>query len=161
MKPCITGPKLIEGTKLTELGLQRLPATTPRWVLECRDPQVENDDNALGRYLRLGIDEFQAHAGYLASKRKPWYALEQRSNMAILFTYMNRQRPRFIRNRAGAIPLNTFLIVEPKDGVDADTLCEALNAPKTVAQLERLRRNYGGGLWKLEPGEVASLRVSI
>jgi adenine-specific DNA-methyltransferase len=161
LKRCITGPKLVEGTELTNQDLEALPDTTPRWALECRAPQAEEGDDAIGRYLRWGMEELQAHTGYLARSRKPWYALEQRSNVAILFTYMNRQRPRFIRNSAGAVPLNTFLIVEPNDGVDPDALCDALNAPETLAQLEQLRRNYGGGLWKLEPSEVASLQVSL
>jgi hypothetical protein len=56
------------------------------------------------------------------SKRNPWYAPESRGECPILFTYFNRERPRFIRNTADALPLNNFLIVEPKLRVDADQL---------------------------------------
>ncbi len=161
LRPCITGPKLITGTELTAEDLTKLPDTAPRWAIECRRPEAEQEDTPLGVYLRYGKEELAVHAGYLASKRKPWYALERRDDVSILFTYMNRQRPRFIRNRAGAVPLNTFLIVEPKPGVDPDQLCDILNRSETIAQLEALRRNYGGGLWKLEPGEVSRLRVEL
>lgn len=154
---CITSPRLIDGLELTSRDLDTLDDEIPRWALECRDPGSEDSETSLGRYLRRGRDKLQAHAGYLASKRRPWYALERRVASPILFTYMNRQRPRFIRNRAEAVPLNTFLIVEPRDGVDVEQLWQALNSEAFLHQLQDERRAYGGGLWKIEPKELEAL----
>ncbi|MGH2715037.1 MAG: HsdM family class I SAM-dependent methyltransferase [Thermoleophilaceae bacterium] len=161
VRPCITTPRLVPGDELTRADLERLSDDLPRWVLNCHDRDAERRNDALGRYLRWGKDAHDAHAGYLASRRQPWYALERREASPVLFTYMNRQRPRFIRNRAAAVPLNTFLIVEPHDGIDADQLWRALKAEHLMRQLIRAKRNYGGGLWKIEPRELGDLRVRL
>ncbi len=161
LRPCVTTPRLVPGAELASTDLKRMPDDVPRWVLDCHDKQAERRDDAVGRYLRWGREAHQAHAGYLASHREPWYGLERRAESPILFTYMNRERPRFIRNQAAAVPLNTFLIVEPNDGVDADQLWRALNADHLMRQLVRARRNYGGGLWKVEPRELGELRVRL
>lgn len=159
LRPCVTSPRLIDGLEFDAERLSGLDDATPRWVLECHDPSAERADGPLGCYLRWGREELRANAGYLASKRTPWYGLERRGASPILFTYMNRQRPRFIRNRAGAVPLNTFLIVEPHDGIDADRLWAALNSHEFLEQLQEERRAYGGGLWKIEPKELEALRL--
>lgn len=161
LRPCIATPRLVSGDELTLHDLRRLPDEVPRWVLDYREPGAERRDDALGKYLRSGMSAHQAHAGYLASRREPWYALERRETSPILFTYMNRERPRFIRNRAGAVPLNTFLIVEPHEGANADQVWRALNAEHVMRQLVGARRNYGGGLWKLEPRELSDLRLRL
>jgi adenine-specific DNA-methyltransferase len=161
LRPCITTPRLIAGTELTGKAFDALDDDVPRWAINCHDPVAEHSDTPLGRYLRWGKGELNADQGYLARQRKPWFGLERRSDCPILFTYMNRQRPRFIRNHAAAVPLNTFLIVEPLEGVDADKLCGALNGAPFIAQLDGARRNYGGGLWKLEPKELGELHVDL
>lgn len=161
LRPAITSPRLVSGTELTRAILGSLPDDQARWVLDRRDPEAEKGDFPIARYLRWGRKHLQANSGYLASNRRPWYALEKRGDCPILFSYMNRENPRFIRNRAQAVPLNTFLIVEPKDGIDPDELCAALNSRFVLDQLTHDRRNYGGGLWKLEPREVEELRVEL
>lgn len=161
LRPAIVSPRLVPGTELTRAFLDALPDDQARWVLDRRDPEAETGDAPIARYLRWGRKHLQANTGYLASNRKPWYALEKRGDCPILFSYMNRENPRFIRNRAKAVPLNTFLIVEPEDGIDPDELCAALNSRFVLDQLTHDRRNYGGGLWKLEPREVEELRVEL
>lgn len=159
LRPCITTPRLVPGEELSLADLKRMPDDVARWVLDCHDNEAERRDDPLGLYLRWGKDELQAHQGYLASRREPWYGLERRAESPILFTYMNRERPRFIRNRAGAVPLNTFLIVEPHEGVNRDRLWLALNTEHVMRQFASVRRNYGGGLWKIEPRGLGELRV--
>ena len=161
LRPAIVSPRLVSGTELSRTFLNSLPDDQPRWALDRRDPEAEKGDTPIARYLRWGRKHLAAHTGYLASNRKPWYSLEKRGECPILFSYMNRENPRFIRNRAKAVPLNTFLIVEPKEGVDPDDLCAALNGRFVLDQLAHDRRNYGGGLWKLEPREVEELKVKL
>jgi hypothetical protein len=161
LRPAIVSPRLVSGTELTRSFLDALPDDQPRWVLDRRDAEAKKGRSPIARYLRWGRKHLNADSGYLASNRKPWYALEKRGDCPILFSYMNRENPRFIRNRAKAVPLNTFLIVEPKDGIDPDELCAALNSQFVRDQLAHDRRNYGGGLWKLEPREVEELKVEF
>src|SRR5262249_31731283 len=99
--------------------------------------------------------------GYLAARRKPWHRQEQRGASPILFTYFNRDAPRFVRNRCGAVPLNNWLIVEPADGIDADALFRSLQSESVQKQLLEGRRVYGGGLWKLEPSELQNVLVRL
>jgi adenine-specific DNA-methyltransferase len=157
--PCVTSPRLISGNELTAADLENMGDDVPRWLLNERDPAAEAGEDAIGRFLRWGKRVHKAHRGYLANTRTPWYALEQRAQSPILFTYMNRDRGRFIRNSAGAVPLNTFLIVEPGPGVDADELWALLLSPHIERQVRQVRRNYGGGLWKVEPRELGQVRV--
>jgi adenine-specific DNA-methyltransferase len=157
---CIASPRFVGGVELHTADLDGLANDVPRWLLSCRRPGADTADTALGRYLRWG-KELGAHESYLASHRKPWFALERRESSPILFTYMNRKRPRFIRNRAEAVPLNTFLIIDPVKGIDTDRLWEALNASRVLLRLREEGRSYGGGLWKLEPGELGQIRVRI
>jgi hypothetical protein len=157
--PCITTPRLIPADELSKADLEGLDPGVPRWVVNCRLPQAEATEDPLGRYLRWGKEELKVHEGYLASRRKPWYGLEERPRSPILFTYMNRRQPRFIRNRAEAVPLNTFLIIEPSGDVDADHLWRMLQGDHFMGQLDDAKRIYGGGLWKVEPRELSELRI--
>ena len=161
LRACIATPKVVADLEMTMAMLEQLPLRTRRWMLNTHDPDAEQRDDALGAYLRLGREEHAADGSYLAEHRRPWYGLEQRGPCPILFTYMNRSRPRFIRNRAGAIALNNFLIIEPHEDVEADTLWRALNRPAFLSQLEHSRRAYGGGMWKLERHELDQLRVQL
>lgn len=159
LRPCITSPRLLPGTVLRQADLDALPNAVPRWVLDRREPGAEAGDDALGRYLRWGRRRLKAHRGYLASRRSPWFALESRGSSPILFTYFNRARPRFVRNDAGAVPLNTWLIVEPNEGVSPDELFRVLTSAFVVGALEAGSRVYGSGLWKLEPSELEDVRL--
>jgi adenine-specific DNA-methyltransferase len=159
LRACITTPRLIPGLELTADTLAKLPPSTPRWALDCRHPDAETKNTPLGRYLRNGRAQ-GIPDGYLASRRRPWYALERRDACPILFTYFNRAAPRFIRNRTNALPLNTFLIIEPNDGVNADKLWIALNSTAIHPQLQAKRRDYAG-MWKLEPRELASIIITM
>lgn len=161
LRACVSSPRALPGVEFTAADFDALPDDIARWVIDNRYPEVEEADTPLGRYLRHGRNELDAAKSHLARSRKLWYGLEQRGDCPILFTYLNRERPRFIRNRAAAVPLNTFLIIEPHEGVDPDALCDALNSQAILDQFEASRRNYGGGLWKLEPGEVGKLRVPL
>lgn len=160
LRPCLTSPRVFTGTELTKEALESFDLDVPRWVLNKTDENAIYDDTPLGNYLRYGRDELKVHEGYLASKRKPWYAPEQRGDCPILFSYFNRARPRFVRNHVNAVPLNNWLIIEPKEGVDPDVLYEALTSKAAMAQLEERARVYGGGLWKLEPSELSEIRLN-
>jgi hypothetical protein len=62
--------------------------------------------------------------------------------------------------RAKAVPLNTFLMVEPLE-IDAEDLWRVLTSDHVMRQLHGARHSYGGGLWKVEPRELANVRIRI
>lgn len=160
LKRCITSPRAFAGLTLTKEAMDAFSDDVPRWLVDCNDAEEIERATALGRYLRRG-KRLGIHRGYLAAKRNPWHRLEQRPTAPILFTYFNRDAPRFVRNLAGAVPLNNWLIVEPNEDVDVDALFKALNGKSVREQLDERRRVYGGGLWKLEPSELDGVRVRL
>ncbi len=160
IRHCIASPRYVDGTEISIEMLQALPDDVPRWILHRFDPKVEDLTDALADYLRVGKAR-GIHERHLPRCRTPWFAPERRGECPILFTYLNRHRPRFVRNRAQAIPLNNWLIVEPAEGVDADELWKRLNAPEILARLEENARSYGQGLWKLEPSELTEISIML
>ncbi|MEM7566811.1 MAG: hypothetical protein AAF321_06215, partial [Pseudomonadota bacterium] len=70
---------------------------------------------------------------------------------------------RVVRNGVGALHLTAFHGLYPhrSDAGFVAALAEALRAPVVRAQTIALARDQGGGLGKLEPGDIARLRVPI
>lgn len=156
LRPCLSSPKHFADGDITQAVLDGLPDTVRRWLIDTADPEAVRAKTPLGVYLRRG-KRLKVHTGYLASSRALWYSQEQRPNTPIVFTYLNKRHPRFIRNQAGAVPLNNWLVIAPKDEVDPDELFAALTTTSVETQLREQARVYGGGLWKLEPSELEAV----
>ena len=142
-----------------------------QFVLDCRLPESEVEARypALWAYLQSGRPKVAAT--YLCSRRSPWYAQENRPPPPFLCTYMGRNlakrdKPfRFILNRSRATAANVYLLLYPKPAlarammVDPELgrrVWEFLNdIPATTLLGEG--RIYGGGLYKLEPAELANV----
>src|SRR5262249_29575760 len=125
------------------------------------------------RYLESGVRR-NVHTGYLASRRSPWYAQEERPAPPFLCTYMGRadngRKPfRFFWNQSQATAHNVYLLLYPKgalkEALDADPLLQA----EVYAALRRIDtdgfmgegRVYGGGLYKMEPKELAQVAADL
>ena len=158
LRPCAASPRWFTGEEIDDETLAALPWTAPRWLLH---PSRVRLGGPLERYLQRGA-RLGVHERHLVQQRvkagRPWWQVEADFAAPILFTYLNRSRPRFVRNRAGAIPLNNWLVIEPLTGIDPDGLFAAL---KQVSEgvLRANAREYGNGLWKLEPSELRQLPV--
>jgi adenine-specific DNA-methyltransferase len=155
LRPCAAAPRWFD-EEIDDETLAALPDRVPRWLLY---PSRARLGGPLERYLRragqLGVHE--RHLVKLRVKAgRAWWEVESDFAAPILFTYLNRSRPRFVRNRAGAIPLNNWLVIEPLNGVDPDVLFAALKEA-SEAVLRSDAREYGNGLWKLEPSELKRL----
>ncbi len=139
------------------------------WLLDCRLPeeQVRASYPRLWRYLAAGRDAIGRR--YLCSRRAPWYSQEAREPTPFLCTYMARGRrggaQRFIFNCSNAIGANTYLMLYPREAlarfVDGD-LARARRVWQVLAEIDTQAmvaagRVYGGGLYKLEPGELTGI----
>ncbi len=113
---------------------------------------------AVRRYLEKGEEMGLPRKPLLASRR-PWYKMESRAVPPIVFAYLGRRNARFIRNRAGVIPLTGFLCVYPRGGEpqQVETLWTVLRHPQTLANLRLVGKSYGGGAIKVEPRALERL----
>jgi hypothetical protein len=127
----------------------------------------------LWTYLEKGKAQ-GLHEGYLCSHRSPWYSQENRQPAPIVCTYIGRGdtkrgRPfRFILNDSRATVANVYLAMYP-----TPLLARAMKNDKTlirklwrvlntisIEQLLSEGRVYGGGMFKLEPKELANVDAS-
>ena len=126
------------------------------------DGRSKNDfPSAVREYLAYG-EERGVHEKSLVSTRRPWYKMETRTPPPILFAYLGRRNARFIRNRAGVVPLTSFLCVYPhRDDQDSvERLWQILQQPETIANLSLVGKSYGGGAIKVEPRSLERLPIS-
>jgi len=127
----------------------------------------------LWAYLEEGKEK-GIHEGYICSHRTPWYSQETRLPAPIVCTYIGRGdtkrgRPfRFILNNSRATIANVYLAMYPtpllaramkNDKTLIRHVWEVLNTISTE-QLLCEGRVYGGGMFKLEPKELANVDAS-
>jgi len=159
LQPCIASPRLFAADEIDEQAMAALPKSAPRWLLT---PARQWQHGPLARYLAHGI-ALGVLERYLVEQRvnagRPWWRVENNFKAPILFSYFNRRRPHFVRNRVGGVPLNNWLVIQPREGINYEALFAALREPAVRRRLEGDSRQYGNGLWKLEPSELKKLRL--
>ena len=172
LRPILPSPRYISGDVI-EADAQRLPTHARRlFLLDPRmdESEIERRYPALAAYLAEGRGR-GLHERYLCRTRKRWYDQEQREPAPIVCTYLGRVdsksgRPfRFIRNLSRATVANAYLAMYPTAALEArlannpgliDSIWKQLNAilPEDLMGEGRV---YGGGLYKLEPKELAKV----
>ncbi|HWW20610.1 MAG TPA: hypothetical protein VNZ06_07380 [Steroidobacteraceae bacterium] len=169
LRPILPGPKQLAADEILadERGYPRLPCRLV--IVDCPLPlaQVRARHPAFWRYLQSGLGGVSA--GYLCSRRSPWYSQESRQSTAFLCSYFARWRGerlhRFIFNHSRAIAANNYLMLYPRGELlqfIGGNLTRARAVWRELCNLkaESLRyagRSYGGGMYKLEPKELASV----
>ncbi|HEX2065347.1 MAG TPA: SAM-dependent DNA methyltransferase, partial [Candidatus Thermoplasmatota archaeon] len=165
LRPILVSPRFMEGATEVTPG-----DGLTRWLFSCSLPQEQVQERypQVWRFLQEGIER-GVPDGYLCKNRRYWYEQEARDPPLFFATYMGRgesERPfRFILNQAGAVATNSYLMVYAKPRVEevlrrqptaARRLWQALNdiAARDLLQAGRV---YGGGLFKLEPKEMANV----
>jgi adenine-specific DNA-methyltransferase len=150
-------------TKARELfdanGVLRDPAPLRRVI----DLPIDLDE--LPEAERSAVDQFLEHAkqnradeGYIARKRKAWWAVGLRHPAPILATYMARRPPAFVRNLAQARHINIAHGLYPREPL-TDTELTALSSFLSRSVAVSAGRTYAGGLTKFEPKEMERLLV--
>jgi len=171
LKPLLPPPRHVSQT-IIEGDDQGYPMLDPQLAVldtDLSERDVKRACPALWKYLKAGeaqgVDKL-----YLAGKRYPWYRQEQRPPAPFLSTYMGRVREngkpfRFFWNRSRAIATNVYLLLYPigplklaldKNPALIETTFELLQeiSGRTLVSEGRV---YGGGLHKLEPGELGRI----
>jgi predicted RNA methylase len=171
LKPILPGPRNLTND-IVESSPNGQPNVTPLlFLLDCDAPEEEIRQNwpRFYEYIRQGREQ-KIDIAYIASHRTPWYSQENRPPAPFLCTYMGRSRNgkhpfRFIWNRSQATAHNVYLMLYPK-GPLRDLLNEH---PESAAQIFETLQNisperfisegrvYGGGLYKVEPKELAKI----
>jgi hypothetical protein len=171
-RPILPSPRHVP-TDEVQADHEGLPLLPRRLFL--LDPMTAEDDlrtvaPSVWNYLQSGRAK-GLHERYLCRSRSLWYAQENRPAAPIVCTYLGRGdlksgRPfRFVRNRSNATIANVWLAMYPtprferalKENPDLlDLAWQLLNKiePETLLGEGRV---YGGGLWKLEPKELANV----
>ncbi len=137
-----------------------------------REEEIRQRYPSLAAYLAEGRARGVPQR-YLCKRRAPWYRQEQRPPPPLVCTYLGRQvdaRPcpfRFILNGSHATVGNVYLALYPTallanllvpDDSILRRIWMILNRLAPDRFLEQ-GRVYGGGLHKLEPRELANVRV--
>jgi adenine-specific DNA-methyltransferase len=116
----------------------------------------------------------EVSSSYLASRRMPWYSQEKRPNAPFLCTYMGRNGTnkkifRFFYNKSNATATNGYLLLIPRYPLadyiakHPDFSLKILDFLNSIPDEHLISngRNYGGGLYKMEPKELSNLDASF
>jgi hypothetical protein len=117
--------------------------------------------SAAKRYIEAGLKR-KVHQAYKCKVREPWWRVPLVARPDFLFTYMNHERPRLVRNGAGVQFLNSVYGVRlhaVRRSLGERLLAIASLNSVTLLGAEIIGRSYGGGMLKHEPTEVAALPV--
>ena len=171
LKAILPGARKIE-SNIIEADESGYPLLNPQLAVIDSDlapEQLATESPSLWEYLRQGASAGVSES-YLLQKRSPWYRQEQRAPAPFLCTYMARSRSdgstfRFFWNHSKAIALNTYLMLYPVGALKTALLQNPNLASKVFDFLIGLEqrgfshkgRVYGGGLFKMEPGELSAV----
>jgi len=175
LKPILPSPRY-----LTRDAIEANPDGTPKienlkYLLDCNLPPdvVKERHPGLWQYFQTGKKQ-GLHERYLCASKEVWYFQEKRAPSLYMATYMGRsngngQAPiRFYLNYSQAIATNVFLHLYPKLALmnllndQPERMKELLDLMNAIPLQEFMRvgRAYGGGLHKVEPGELKNLAFS-
>jgi len=160
VRPCLASPKQLTSPTVTLASLRALPSDTRRWIFA---PSKVRAKGPIADYLSSGLNDYEVRTRTLVRQREEaghkWYQLPTEVPAPIVVTYINQGPARFVRNDANAIPLNNWLRIVPKPGVDARQLLFELTQPEVSREIRSRGRDYGNGMWKLEPSDLLGVHI--
>ena len=155
--PCIGRAGDVVGLIFTSVNYDRLSRADARTRLVALGHETTAAEQ---RYIQEGVARGFPNR-YLLTVRSPWYKMERRSPAPIWSAVFNRERLRFIYNKARVHNLTTFHGIFPHDLTEEQTigLVALLNSPMVQSLAAQQVRVYGGGLRKFEPKDLLSILV--
>jgi adenine-specific DNA-methyltransferase len=158
--PVVLGSKDLpaEGPLDADFYSGRLQEGARGFLFFCHDDiEALRGTNAL-RYIEHGR-ALGLHERFNCRVRKPWYGVEPVAPADFFTTYMSRDRARIVRNLIGARCMTSLLNVWARPGVDPEAMRPSLEDPTNAKVMREFGRTYGGGLAKIEPGELTALPI--
>jgi adenine-specific DNA-methyltransferase len=158
--PVVLGSKDLptDGPLDADFHRARVEAGARGYLFFCHEHiEALRGTNAL-RYIEHGRD-LALPERFNCRTRSPWYGVEPVAPADFFTTYMSRDRARIVRNLMGARCMTSLLNVWAKPGVDPDALRPSLEDPVNARLLREFGRTYGGGLGKIEPGDLVALPI--
>ncbi|WP_197019201.1 Eco57I restriction-modification methylase domain-containing protein [Thioalkalivibrio sp. HK1] len=170
-KPILPSPRYLSKTVVASDQDGYPVIDCPLSLIDCPLPEeeVQQAFPRFWEYLETGKRQ-RVHELYLPSRRSPWYSQEQRLPAPFLCTYMGRTGKssppfRFLWNQSQAITANVYLLLYPKSPLQQALQNNDECMGKVFSLLQSIRtesfldesRVYGGGLYQLEPKELARL----
>jgi adenine-specific DNA-methyltransferase len=160
LKVCICKSMDVQSDYFTLESIANLSAADrPIFLLDATEEDAMNQ--SLKKYLDkaegMGVTD-----RYLVRNRAIWHQQEQKPPAKIWASVFNRNRVKFIRNRANALHLTTFHGFYPSSGIsdeDIDVLFAYLLTDISREIIQRNQRNYGMGLKKYEPNDLNNAPV--
>lgn len=171
--PILPGPRTLRaevvdsdacGMPRLEKRLCLLSVTIPIQEVQVRYPHTY-------AYLLEG-EKKGVSRGYICQSRKQWYYQDKRPAPLYVATYMGRGRAgacpiRFILNRSQAVATNVFLCLYPRPHLSRMLQGHPERQEELLAILNGIPpedllaagRSYGGGLQKVEPKELRSVKL--
>ena len=150
------GSRHLRGLLFSEHGWDALARAGERCYLFTPG---DEPSKAAVEYIHQGEAE-NVHTAYKCKVRTPWWRVPMVRRPDFLFTYMNHDRIRLIRNGAGVHFLNSLYGVELRSGrraIGQEFLAMASLNSVTMLGGEIVGRSYGGGMLKHEPTEADQL----
>jgi len=171
LKPILPSPRYLQADVIEADSNGNPIVDRPQFHLACNLPEdeVKMKHPTLWRYFQRGLAAGISRR-YLCRNRSPWYAQEYRPPSMFLCTYMGRQGThgknpfRFILNQSRATAANVYLMLYPKPELQraikenpdlAEVVWHGLRTISTRTLIGE-GRVYGGGLYKVEPKELAN-----
>jgi adenine-specific DNA-methyltransferase len=124
----------------------------------CHEPIEALRGTKALRYIEHGL-ELGLHERFNCRTRNPWYGVEPVAPADFFTTYMSRNRARIVRNLIGARCMTSLLNVWAQSGVDPEALRPSLEDSTNAQLIREFGRTYGGGLAKIEPGDLIALPI--
>jgi adenine-specific DNA-methyltransferase len=158
--PVVVGAKDLPSSGVLDerFRAERVAVGARAFLFFCHEPKEALAESSALRYIehgeRLGVPE-----RFNCRSRSPWYGVEPVPPPDFFVTYMARQRARFVRNGVGARCMTSLLNVWAKPGISPEALRPILEDPANAQLLREFGRTYGGGLGKIEPGDLLRLPV--
>jgi len=135
---------------------------------------IANDEAVLLLHLR-GVDPLPARvreyletdAGHEAKEtykcrnRNPWYVVPDVKVPHAFLSYMSGMAPALVANEAGCVCANSVHAVQLCPDFDIANVQRAWETPLCQLSCEIEGHPLGGGMLKLEPGEVANVRLPL
>lgn len=150
------GSRHLKGLTLSDHAWEALAEADERCFLFAPS---DSPSKAALKYIAAG-EAKGVHKAYKCQVRDPWWRVPMVERPDLLFTYMNHDRTRLIRNGAGVQLLNSLYGVRlhtSRRKLGQELLAMASLNSMTLLGAEIVGRSYGGGMLKHEPTEADRL----